>query len=145
MTSHQLCKRCRSLITSGQHRLRCSICSLHYHRTCFQKLSRSEFTVAKTNWTCDECRPTITTTTNPNHSSPFQDLDITATPTEEIDEPRSEDFQQATIEILPEAFLKVKGIKFCHFNANSIRKKLTEINILLQQQNIGVLACSESK
>jgi len=88
----------------------------------------------------------MTTQIDEDQNNPIHEIDVSNLKDDLQDlSNQSINFHSISNKILPDVFMESKGIKICHINANRIRNKFDDIKILLQQNNMGVLAGTESK
>lgn len=146
------CKECKTAIRIRQHKLSCSQCEGHYHRTCLPKLSNSLYWKIKDTWSCTKCTQdeNLTICNECNNIiypdklcfacffPPIQIHDITD-PLEisyVVDEPiRDEKQEKPTFH---------KGIKFAHLNVQGLQGKIEELSVYLQQNHFHIFACTET-
>jgi len=106
-------------------------------------MTSTEYSITRKQWKCTDCDDEQLVIGN--SILPYANLEITSLTTEDDEQISTASFTEASKSNFPEIFTTAKGMKICHINCNSIRNKFEDIQILLQQPNVGVLACTESK
>jgi exonuclease III len=152
------CKKCFLKIRKNQHILTCTKCSLRFHRTCFDKISPSQWKQFSSTWKCPECTEKSATSRNeekcpdcnfsvPNNIICFNCVFPSISLHEEFD-PFSIDPQFHLNRLFPEGPPTFKrGLQYAYQNVNGLPSKFDELNQFLQQNknNIACFACGETK
>jgi len=143
------CSKCGKPITVAYHFYQCSACGSFYHRSkcivpavsasIFKEIKTREWTCVEGNQKCKSANPTFLEhdSINKISESYFEESNN--------GEENTLNIKLCLEELVPAEFFKAKGLILCHLNANSIRNKFDEINVLLHGKNVSLLACTESK